>query len=110
MKRNDHRVRKVILVVGLVGLGLVVSVSMTRDNSDIRLAPLHWLIINNPIMSLVLGISLSYLSYGPLSSKNNPKAGDFVVVVGFLFRLAGALLLVWAAFLWIFIFSMIGWI
>jgi hypothetical protein len=61
----------------------------------------------NPILILVLSIGLNYLGYGPFSLKRNPKAGVAFTVVGFFFRFAGALLLVWDIFLLIFMISMI---
>jgi hypothetical protein len=60
----------------------------------------------SPILILLLGIALTYLGYGPFSLKKNPAAGVAFVVVGFLLRLAGPLLLVWDALLWLFIVSM----
>jgi hypothetical protein len=57
-----------------------------------------------PLLILLVGIGLTYLGYGPFSSKKNPTAG--LAVVGFLFRLAGPLLLVWDALLWLFVISM----
>ncbi len=68
----------------------------------------HILWITNPIVMLILGISFSYLGYGPLSRKKNPTAGVGLVVIGFLLRLAGPLLLVWDALLWLFVISMIS--
>jgi hypothetical protein len=56
---------------------------------------------------LVLGIVTTYLGYGPFSTRNNPTAGTLFAVIGFLFRFAGPLLLVWDALLWIFVISMV---
>ena len=55
---------------------------------------------------LFLGIAVTYIGYGPFSLKKNPAAGVGVAVIGFLFRLAGPLLLVWDALLWLFVISM----
>ncbi len=60
----------------------------------------------NPILILVLGSGLSYLGWGPLSARKNPSAGVGFVVFGFLFRLAGGLLLVREALLLLFMISM----
>ena len=60
----------------------------------------------NPILILLLGIALTYIGYGPLSLKKNPTAGAGFAVIGLLFRLAGALLLTWDIFLWLFVISM----
>jgi hypothetical protein len=63
-------------------------------------------LITNPLLTLVLGIGLCYLGYGPFSSKKNAKAGASVAAVGLLFRLVGPLFLAWDAFLWLFVISM----
>jgi hypothetical protein len=63
-------------------------------------------LITNPILILVLGIGLSYLGFGAFSKKKNPTAGASVAVFGFLFRLAGSLLLVWGVILCLFVISM----
>ena len=60
----------------------------------------------NPILILLLGIALTYIGYGPLSLKKNPTAGVGFAAIGLLFRLAGALLLTWDIFLWLFVISM----
>jgi hypothetical protein len=54
----------------------------------------------------LLGITWTYIGFGPLSRKKNPAAGGWFAVIGFLFRLAGPLLLVWAGLLWVFVISM----
>ena len=56
-------------------------------------------LITNPVLILVLGIGLSYFGFGVFSKKKNPTAGASVAVVGFLFRFAGSLLLVWGVIL-----------
>jgi len=43
---------------------------------------------------LLIGMSFCFVGYGPLSLKKNPTAGDGFAVVGFLFRLAGLLLVI----------------
>ncbi len=83
---------------------LAASVKVDIRISDMTLGDL----ITNPILTLVLGIGLSYLGYGPFSGKKNPPPAVSVAVVGLLFRLAGSLLLVWAVFLWLFVISMMG--
>lgn len=62
--------------------------------------------VRSPTLIFLLGIALSYIGYGPLSSKKNPAAGVGLVVIGFLFRLVGPLLLVWDACILLFIISM----
>ncbi len=57
-----------------------------------------------------LGLALTWIGYGPLSHKRNPEAGFGLAIAGFLFRIAGPLLLVWAAMLGLFAMSMAGWI
>jgi hypothetical protein len=61
----------------------------------------------NPILLLLLGISVTYIGYGPLSLKKNPTAGSCFAVIGFLLRLAGPFLLIWDVLLWIFVVSMV---
>jgi hypothetical protein len=58
------------------------------------------------ILIPLIGIAVTYIGYGPLSRQRNPAQGAAVSLCGFLFRLAGPLLLVWAALLWLFVFSM----
>lgn len=41
----------------------------------------------------LLGMLMTYLGYGPCSSKKNPTAGLAFVCIGFLLRLGGTLLL-----------------
>jgi hypothetical protein len=60
----------------------------------------------NLILILLLGMGLTYLGYGPFSLRKNPAAGVAFAVVGFLFRLAGPLLLVLIALLGLFAISM----
>jgi hypothetical protein len=60
------------------------------------------------ILIPLLGIAVTYIGYGPFSLKKNPTAGVGFAVIGFLFRLAGPLLLVWATLLWLFVISMSG--
>ena len=60
----------------------------------------------SPILILLLGIGLSYLGYSTFSLKKDPTAGVTFAVAGFLFRLAGPLLLVYGALLWLFVISM----
>jgi hypothetical protein len=60
----------------------------------------------SPLLILRLSIAVTYIGYGPFSRKKKPAAGVGVVVVGFLFRLAGPLLLVWDDQLRLFVISM----
>ena len=60
----------------------------------------------NPILILLLGIAVTYIGFGPLSLKKNPTAGVGVAVIVYLLRMAGALLLTWAIFLWVLVISM----
>jgi hypothetical protein len=96
MKPNGHRVRPVAVCLLLVCIALVVS--LKGDFSDLSAHRL----IANPILMLVLGICLTYLGFGPFSSKQKPT------FVGFLFRLVGLVILLWAALLWLFVISMIS--
>jgi hypothetical protein len=59
--------------------------------------------MDNPILILLVGIGLSFVGYGPLSLKKNPKAGIVFAVVGFVFRLAGPLLLFWGVLVGLFL-------
>jgi hypothetical protein len=58
------------------------------------------------ILIPLLGIAVTYIGYGPFSRKKNPTAGVGFAVIGFLFRLAGPLLIVWGILLWLFVISM----
>jgi hypothetical protein len=58
------------------------------------------------ILLPLLGIAVTYIGYGPFSLKKNATAGVGFAAIGFLFRLAGPLLLVWASLLWLFVISM----
>jgi hypothetical protein len=58
------------------------------------------------ILIPLLGIAVTYIGYGPFSRKKNPTAGVGFTVFGYLLRLAGPLLLVWAGLLWLFVISM----
>jgi hypothetical protein len=58
------------------------------------------------ILIPLLGIAVTYFGYVPLSRHRNPAQRATVALLGFLLRLAGPLLLVWAASLWLFVFSM----
>jgi hypothetical protein len=60
----------------------------------------------NPLLILPIGIVITCIGYGPLSRKKNPTAGGFFIIVGFLFRVIGPLLIVWGAFFWVFLWSM----
>ena len=60
------------------------------------------------ILLPLLGIAVTYIGYGPFSWKRNPTAGVGFVLVGFLFRLTGPLLLVLASIWWLFVISMSG--
>jgi hypothetical protein len=46
------------------------------------------------VLSLLVGAGFSYVGYGPLSLKRNPTAGAGFAAAGFLFRLAGPLLII----------------
>jgi hypothetical protein len=80
-------------------MGVVVNYPFCRNRPESM--------ATDPTLILLLGIGLTYVGYGPFSMKNNPTAGSLFAVIGFLFRLAGPLLLVWDVFLWIFIISMV---
>jgi Na+/melibiose symporter-like transporter len=58
------------------------------------------------ILLPLLGIALTCIGYGPFSMKKNPSAGVGFAVIGFMFRLAGPLLLVAAILMGLFAFSM----
>jgi hypothetical protein len=58
------------------------------------------------ILIPLLGIAVTYIGFGPFSRKKNPKALVGFAAVGFLCRLAGPLLLLWAILLWLFVNSM----
>jgi hypothetical protein len=60
----------------------------------------------SPIGLFLLGVAVSYLGYGPLSRKKNPRAGVAFVGVGFFCRVAGPLILLWVGFLLLFVISM----
>jgi hypothetical protein len=60
----------------------------------------------NPLLILLFGIALTYIGFGPFSMKKNPTAGTGFAIIGLLLRLAGALLLTWDIFLWLFVISM----
>lgn len=60
----------------------------------------------HPIMMLLIGIAVTSIGYGPLSLKKHPAPGPAFVLIGFLFRLAGPLILVWDSLFWIFAISM----
>ena len=51
------------------------------------------------IIIVLIGLGFCFVGYGPLSLKKNPTAGDGFAVVGFLFRLAGLLLLIFGIML-----------
>jgi hypothetical protein len=75
-------------------------------NGDVRVSDMTFHdLAANPLLVTSLGVGLSYLGYGPFSSKKKPTAE--VAVVGLPLRLVGSLLLVWAVFLWVFVISMI---
>ena len=59
-----------------------------------------------PLLISPVGIGICCLGYGPLSTKNNPTASVAFQIVGLVFRLVGALLIVLGAFFWIFALSM----
>ena len=48
--------------------------------------------MDDAILMLLIGIGLTFLGYGPLSLKRNPAVGGSLAIVGYLFRLAGPLL------------------
>jgi hypothetical protein len=58
------------------------------------------------ILAPLLGIAVTYIGYGPFSRKRNPTAGTAWTTAGFLFRLAGPLLILWAISRWLFVISM----
>ena len=60
----------------------------------------------SPVLILSLGVGWSYLGYGPLSRRKNPKASVALAGIGLLCRLAGPLLLLWAGCILLFIISM----
>lgn len=94
--------RRLIVCLGLVCMGLVVSLKADRRIGVVSDVTFH-VLITNPILILTLGIGLTYLGFGPFSLKKNPTAGTSVAVVGLLLRMAGSLLLVWDGFLWLFV-------
>ncbi len=53
-----------------------------------------------------LGAAVTYIGYGPLPLKKNPTAGIGLALIGFVFRLAGPLLLVWVLAILVFVISM----
>jgi len=59
-----------------------------------------------PLLISPIGIGISCLGFGPLSRKKNPTASVAFQIVGFVFRLVGALLIVLGSFFWIFALSM----
>ena len=95
--------RWAIIFLGLACLGLVVSL---KGDISISQMTFHGL-ITNPLLILVLGIGLSYLGFGPFSSKKRPTPGAAVAFVGLVFRLAGSLLLFWDVLLWLFMISFV---
>lgn len=97
--------QRLIVCLGVVCMGLVVSLKADRRIGVVSDVTFHAL-ITNPTLILILGIGLTYLGFGPFSFKKNPTAGTSVAVVGLFFRLAGSLLLVWDLFLWLFVISM----
>ena len=58
------------------------------------------------ILIPLFGIALTWIGYGPLSRKKNPDAAFGLAIAGFVCRIAGPLLLVWAAMLGLFMISM----
>jgi hypothetical protein len=60
----------------------------------------------NPLLILPIGIAISFVGFGPLSRRKNPTASTAFLTAGLIFRLAGAVLIAWGAFYWIFVFSM----
>jgi hypothetical protein len=58
------------------------------------------------ILLPLLGVAVTYIGYGPFSLKKKPTPGVGFAVIGFVFRLSGPLLLVWAVLLWLFMISM----
>jgi hypothetical protein len=63
----------------------------------------HWVLLDERIIPI--GIAISYVSYGSFSRKRLPTAGVGFTIVGFIFRLAGAWLIVGGCFPWLFVFS-----
>jgi len=58
------------------------------------------------ILIPVIGIVVTCVGYGPLSRKKNPEADVGFTILGFLFRLAGPLLIFSGALFWLFAWSM----
>ena len=58
------------------------------------------------VLMPLIGIVVTCIGYGLLSRKKSPTAGVGYTILGFLFRVAGPLLIVLAALFWIFVWSM----
>jgi hypothetical protein len=61
----------------------------------------------NQLLILPVGIAISCAGFGWFSRKKHPKAGVSFAVVGFVLRLAGALLIMYGAVPWLLFFGFV---